>query len=211
MPDFSHSSKFNKEANFSSIRFGADAPLLETELNELQDIQNEIITSISKEVLPNGISNTSKVMFSNGTLTVNDCKFIVDGIIINVEEPLKIAVSNNDIIYLEVVEEVKTFQDTIKKLGNSQSSENVPNEIRDARLGFESSRRVQVTFNLVKHKSNPKAKYLEVGKLINNVFNITVLNYNNSFKFQDKDGKLYICFRQLSKEGKPQIIYKEVI
>ena len=43
MPDFSYNSKFNKEANFVSIRFGADAPLLETELNELQSILLEKI------------------------------------------------------------------------------------------------------------------------------------------------------------------------
>ena len=211
MPDFTQASKFNKDANFKSVKFGADAPLLETELNELQDIQHELTTNIARELLPNGVDNTSKIIFSNGNITINNCKFLVDGNLLNVKQPLKLSLSNNETAYLEVIEEVKTFQDNIKKLGNYQTNENVLNEIRDTRLGFETSRRVQVVFNLVKQKSNQNAKYLEIGKLSNNVFNVSVLNYNNSFKFQDKEGKLYICFRQLSKEGKPQIIYKEVI
>ena len=211
MPDFTQASKFNKEANFKSVKFGADAPLLETELNELQDIQHELTTSIAKEILPNGVDNTSRIVFSNGSITINNCKFLVEGNVLNVKQPLKLPVSNNETVYLEVFEEVKTFQDSIKRLGNSQTSENVPNEIGDIRIGIETSRRVQVIVNLVKQKSNQNAKYLEIGQLSNNVFNVTVLNYNNSFKFQDKDGKLYICFRQLNKEGKPQIIFKEVI
>ena len=211
MPDFTQASKFNKEANFKSVKFGADAPLLETELNELQDIQHELTTSIAKEILPNGVDNTSRIVFSNGSITINNCKFLVEGNVLNVKQLLKLPVSNNETVYLEVFEEVKTFQDSIKRLGNSQTSENVPNEIGDIRIGIETSRRVQVIVNLVKQKSNQNAKYLEIGQLSNNVFNVTVLNYNNSFKFQDKDGKLYICFRQLNKEGKPQIIFKEVI
>lgn len=212
MPDFTQASKFNREANFKSIKFGADAPLLEVELNELQDIQREFITDLAKELLPNGISNTSKIQFSNNNLTINsDCKFLVDGLILYVSNPLKIAVSNNEVIYLEVKEEERAYQDTINKFGNAQSLETVPNDIKDVRLGFETSRRVQIVFNLVKQKSNPNAKYLEIGKLVNEVFNISVLNYNNAFKFQDKDGNMYICFKQVSKDGKPQIIYKEVI
>lgn len=210
MPDFTQVSKFNKEANFESVKFGADAPLLETELNELQDMQNELRRNLSRELLPNGISNTSKIQFSNGNLTINNCKFIVDGLTIEVNSPLNIAVSNNEIIYLEVKEEEKTYLDSIKELGNSQSIKVITNNIKDNRLDFETSRRVQVIFNLVKQNTNPNAKYLEIGKLISGVFNVTILNYNNSFKFQDRDGKLYICFRQLSKDGKPQILYKEV-
>ena len=210
MADFTQVSKFNKEANFESVKFGADAPLLETELNELQDIQNELRRNFTRELLPNGVSNTSKIQFSNGNLTINDCKFIIDGLIIIVNNPLKVAVNNNDIVYLEIKEEEKAYLDSIKEFGNSQSSKVVTNNIKDIRVGIETSRRVQVTFNLVKQNTNSNAKYIEIGKLTSGIFNLTVLNYSNSFKFQDKDGKLYICFRQLSKDGKPQIIYKEV-
>lgn len=211
MPDFTQGSKFNKKANFESIKFGADAPLLETELNELQDIQNELRRNLSSEILPNGISNTSKIQFSSGNVTINDCKVVIDGIILTINSPLTIAVSNNETVYLEVKREEKTYLDNIKEFGNLQTSKVVPNSIKDARVGSETSRRIQNVFNLVKQPTNPNAKYLEIGTLTNGVFNISVLNYNNSFKFQDKDGKLYICFRQLSKDGKPQILYKEVI
>lgn len=210
MADFTQASKFNKDANFESVKFGADAPLLETELNELQDIQNELRRNLTRELLPNGVSNTSKIQFSNGNLTINDCKFIIDGLTVVVNNPLKIVVNNNDIIYLEVKKEEKKHLDAIKEFGNLQSSKTVTNNIKDNRVGIETSRRVQVMFNLVKQSTNPDAKYIEIGTLINGVFNLTVLNYNNSFKFQGEDGKLYICFRQLSKEGKPQLLYKEV-
>lgn len=211
MPDFSKDNKFNKYANFESVKFGADAPLLETELNELQDIQNYKRQELAQELLPDGISNTSKIQFSNGNLEINNCKFMINGLVINVQDPIKISISNNDVVYLEVINAEKTHQDNLKKFGNNQSTKTTANSMLDGRVNFETSRRVQTTFNLTKQQINPVAKYLEIGKLINGVFNISVLNYNNSFKFQDKGGKEYICFRQLSRDGKPQIIYKEVI
>ena len=41
MAIFENINPFNKDANFSSIKIGADAPVLEVELNEMQLIQRE--------------------------------------------------------------------------------------------------------------------------------------------------------------------------
>jgi hypothetical protein len=55
MGDFSANSKFDPKKNFTEVKFGADYPLLETELNELQQIQNEARADIIRSMAHSGV------------------------------------------------------------------------------------------------------------------------------------------------------------
>ena len=66
MADFTNVSNFNKDAGFNKVKFGADAPLLEVELNELQDIQEHERKELARELLRDGIKDKNAVSYSNG-------------------------------------------------------------------------------------------------------------------------------------------------
>lgn len=66
---FEEQSKYNELNNFTQIKFGHDKPLFEVELNELQQIQQGFINSLSKKMLPNGIIynslNKNNILYNN--------------------------------------------------------------------------------------------------------------------------------------------------
>ncbi len=51
---FEKHSNFNKLANFSEVKFGENKPVLEVELNEMQQIQNEARADIIRDTMPSG-------------------------------------------------------------------------------------------------------------------------------------------------------------
>ena len=168
MPDFSQKSKFNKEANFTSILFGADAPLLEVELNELQSILLEKIRDSVRAGFKDGVINSGEVTYDGSKFTMKDFLVVVDGDIFFVSS-LTIPVSNGQKIYLTVEEEEVNYQSTLKKYGNRQET-NIVNHMLDVRVNQETSRRQVLTYNLT--TSKPK-KGIEIGEIINGEFKVT--------------------------------------
>lgn len=55
MADFTQNSKFDASKNYAGVEFGADAPLLEVELNEMQDIQNHARAEILRQSIHSGV------------------------------------------------------------------------------------------------------------------------------------------------------------
>ena len=168
MPDFSYNSKFNKEANFSSILFGADAPLLETELNELQSILLEKIRDSVRAGFRDGIIKTGEVSYDGTNFTMSDFLAVVDGDIFYIST-LTIKASNGQKIYLTVKEEEVNYQSTLKKHGNRQET-NIVNHMLDVRVNQETTRRYVITYDLT--TSKPK-KGIEIGEIINGEFKAT--------------------------------------
>lgn len=208
MPDFSKDSKFNKEANFSSIKFGADAPLLETELNELQYIQNEKLREFIRNTFNEGVINDATLSYNNGVFTISNAKAILDGILINITN-LTIPVSDGSSIYLDVWEEEVDYNSTLKKYGNNQEN-NIVNEIKDDRVGSETSRRKILKYDLSTSNSVPNHLYLKLGEIVNNEF-ISYTYENMPFMIKDIDNnKGYRFGFQIRNEG-IQIISKEEI
>lgn len=52
---FEYNSKFNMDSSFSSIKFGYDRPVLEIELNEMQEIQNHNRKLLTNKICKSGI------------------------------------------------------------------------------------------------------------------------------------------------------------
>jgi len=162
MPDFSYNSKFNKEANFVSIRFGADAPLLETELNEMQDIQRHRLKSALKAIVQDGLLAGGSLTYDGSKFIIENTDAIIDGEVYHISH-LEITVSNGEDVYLKVWEKDISYQSTIKKYGNEQEV-TIPNEIFDERVNQETSRRVALVYDLTK-VIDDNGKFLKLGRI----------------------------------------------
>jgi len=53
---FDRHSNYNEKSSYTSVKFGHDRPLLEVELNELQQIQENARTSMLREAIPSGFT-----------------------------------------------------------------------------------------------------------------------------------------------------------
>lgn len=176
MPDFTLDSFYNKGTNFSMIKFGADAPLLETELNEMQSIQRERLRDVVKLFIPNGIVD-GVFNYVGGVFSVSNAIAIIDGEILYVSN-LTVNASEGATIYLKVWEKIATKDSTLKEFGNEQSSVVVPNTIMDVRVNSETSRRYITAYTLSTSNTEPTSKYLALGNISLGKFNKTVPEFH---------------------------------
>lgn len=159
MADFSANDKFDPKKNFTQVKFGADAPLLETELNEMQKILSEARAGITRQAVHSGVldHSTSFVNSHNissirgGIGASNQSSFnalffgefdsLVNGYKISTPMDLKVELSSpptfgtrEDLVFLEAwFEEIDATEDA---------------SIKDARIGVETSRRVKLNWRI---------------------------------------------------------------
>ena len=165
MPDFSKGSTFNKDANFQGVKFGADAPLLETELNELQDIQTEARAEIIRDTTPSGFVQLGELDFDYMLNNENCVKLKTDSVayvngykikipkdtIVNIgRAPEKDA--REDLLFLEVWKEEVT-KDSSLTVAGGEGQASTTNNILDPRVGQETSRRVALKWR-IRHVAN---------------------------------------------------------
>ena len=162
MADFNYPSKYNKEANFSRVKFGADAPLLETELNEMQEIQEGKLTEVVRTLLPDSLISGS-FSYSNGRLTITDVIAVVKGRIINIPWG-DLAVTSSSSVYIRVYTKDATYESTLKNNGFEGGSV-IANQMLDARIGYETSRRVVIA-SAYTTDTSLSGDYLYLGKMI---------------------------------------------
>ena len=145
-------SNFKSNAGVSSVVFGAERPILESELNELQEIGKYSLRNFINKIVGDGITNLSAIRYADGILTIDkDCSLIVDGIVINCTglsfNVLSAGQEDNN-IYLQVWEETVDSTKPFKEEGNQQSNITVPNWEVDSRISVETSRRKVVKYTL---------------------------------------------------------------
>lgn len=147
MSNFDKYTNYNDTAGVSSVVFGADAPVLEVELNEMQEIQKSFLRKTLKNLIGDGISDKNAISYSNGTLSIaNGCFFNVGGYLIQCTG-LSIAVTEGT-VYLQVWEETVDHTATLKTEGNAQSSATIPNYFKDSRYPIETSKRKVIKYTL---------------------------------------------------------------
>lgn len=174
MPDFNKGSTFNKDANFQGVKFGADAPLLETELNELQDIQTEARAEIIRDSIPSGfvklgeldydymLNNENCVKLKTDSVAyVNGYKILIpkDTIVDIGKAPEKDA--REDLLFLEVWKEEVT-KDSILTVAGGEGQAQISNTILDDRIGQETARRIALKWR-IRHVSNVDFKTFPQG------------------------------------------------
>ena len=145
-PNFSKLSNYDKNANTELVRFGADAPLTEAELNELQLIQNNKRYDLIKAICGNGLTDSGEIKYSNGVLSIKNKTAFVDGYMVYIDQ-INIAFSQNAKVYLNVFETEVGVNDTLKKYGNVSGSD-INNYIKDSRYEQEISRRIVICYEL---------------------------------------------------------------
>lgn len=168
MGDFSKLSNFNPNANFKMVRIGADSPVLEVELNEMQDISEARYKNLIKSYFGNAVQGEGTYVYKNGNLTIQDESAFVDGNVVEITT-LNLALQEGEKAYLKVWEDTIKTGDLIKYKGNQQEARTVPNTLLDSRVGTETSRRIQVKYDLVKTTDN-NATYFYLGKILEGNF-----------------------------------------
>ena len=167
MPDFTRYSNYNENTSASSVVYGKDAPLLEVEANEMQDIINtklkRVFESFGKCIIPDSTTNGSLVIsytsdadHSAGvTLTIINCILLAKGMTAFIPSA---TISFNSGAYQYVYARVTTAtargNTTLRAYGNTDGA-TVPNPIIDDRIMTETSRRKITTYTIMSGSSIP--------------------------------------------------------
>lgn len=196
MGDFSRISNFNPQANYKFVRIGADCPVLEIELNEMQQISEQRLQNLVKTFVGEGVKGSGSYAYNEGVLTITNEEAIIDGVPLEITS-LELNIAEGEKAYIQMWLQEVTYQDTLKYMGNVQETRTVENKILDTNIGKETSRRMQIQYDLVKDESlrselNPVNLY--VGKIEGGRFVLdssllkTFTNTKNVEKFLvDKD------------------------
>jgi hypothetical protein len=160
--DFEKRSNYNKDAGVVQVKIGFEKPVLEVELNEMQEIQRQRVKDVIQAVVPNSVLHGGTYTYSNGIFKIQEVTAIIEGEIIYIPS-LQISAGNDDIIYIKVWEKEVTATTVMKAYGNEQG-EVIPNYIVDSRVGQETSRRIVLAYDLVK-STESDGLYLKLGKI----------------------------------------------
>lgn len=155
MASFDKYSNYKDNAGVSSVVFGAEKPLLEVEMNEVQEVQKTMLRRAIKNLLGDGITDLSKITFADGTLKIGDkCSLVVDGFMVECTG-LSIPATSGT-VYLQVWEDVVSYNETLKVEGNQQSSSTVANFFKDNRSPAETTKRKVVKYTLATSTNSGK-------------------------------------------------------
>lgn len=173
MPDFSKYSNYTEQTAFSGIRFGANAPVLEVELNELQQILDTKLKRMSLFMgntvfaMSNGSINfdtTTKV------LTLTNCVAVAYGLTALIPSASVTLSDENTVAYIKVEEVDVTHESPLTEYGNTEGAV-ISNPIIDTRVGVETSRRRAIKYVVKAGNILPKTieadtcQYVQIGVL----------------------------------------------
>ena len=101
MGNFNIDSHFDKDANFNKIVIGSGSPVLECELNEMQDITNEQVRNMIRTIVGEGVEKLGTYNYTQGNFRLQNEKAVVDGLPIDITY-LTIKASEGQKIFLKV-------------------------------------------------------------------------------------------------------------
>lgn len=167
MASFDKYTNHRDNAGVSGVVFGAEKPLLEVEMNEVQEIQKSMLRRAIKNIIGDGVTDLSKIVYEGGAVKVKEgCALAVDGYMVE-STGLSITASSGT-VYLQVWEETATYSETLKKEGNQQDSATVTNWFKDNRSDTETSRRKVVKYTLAT-TTNSARHNLAIAKIADGV------------------------------------------
>jgi hypothetical protein len=149
MVQFNIDSRHVEDARFKKVLFGYDGDFLEVEVNELQDIFNSRLNKMVDEVFGSRPLYVGTYAVASGTLTITNELVAINRELIFMPS-ITLAVANGDTVYLNLQDKTITTADTIKQYGNLSGAGVIANYLQDSRLGKESTRRVQLGYQLTK-------------------------------------------------------------
>lgn len=169
---------FNKDCNFTSINFGVNKPLLETELNEMQLILGTKPKEVIHTIFGDGLLTETQapyITYSNGTLTLANTQAMINGELITIDSVKLTGLTNNNTVYLTAWYEEVLPNSLIPKYGNTQSTQTVTNTILDPRIGETTTTRTQLVYALSKTAVSGKMNLL-IGRVVSSTFNVECVN-----------------------------------
>ena len=157
---FEKHSNFNKQANFTEVKFGENKPVLEVELNELQQIQNEARADIIRDSIPSGFTQLGEIDYDyclnneNKIKLKTDSVAYVNGYRINIPKDTIIDIgkapekeAREDLLFLEVWKEEVT-SDSVLTIEGGEGQTEIPNNIKDSRYPIETTHRVALKWRI---------------------------------------------------------------
>ena len=187
MANFNKYTNYEAGYNVSSVVFGSDAPLLEVELNEMQEIQKDMlkravnsIVGDSKSVFMTNLDDMS--INGNGIVTIaQGATFIYDGYILTLPQTYQIDTKTLNVtgkyvdLYLNVLED--DGADTLHKGGYENATETKTNWSKDSRIPMQTSNRKVIKFN-IDTKIKTSYKHIAIAQLGNKWLNKVVKEVN---------------------------------
>lgn len=165
-PDFSKLSQYNPESATILMKYGADAPVTEMELNEIQLIQNQKRKELLAYFITNGFEQKGgSIKYTNGVLTILNKRAFIDGYTVYIDSAALNITSGS--AYLNVWEKEIGVNDAMKKYGN-ENGVAITNYILDARYGQEISHRIQLVYAL-EATQRTGAKSIKLGTITSGV------------------------------------------
>lgn len=177
MAEFTKYSNYNENTSHSSVVFGANSPLLEVELNELQQIQqtkySRILKTLGSGIVPLA-DNSISFSTSSLTLTVSNALIIEkSGLTAYVDSASIVMSTTNRRAYFAIQEVDADSTTSLKAYGNTTGS-SVTNTMKDDRSNVETTKRKVITYTLMVSQNVPSdtdtTKYVLVGSYISSVF-----------------------------------------
>lgn len=174
MADFNKYSNYKDNTSFSEVVFGAKAPLLEVELNEVQNIItskfSRLISAFGEGVF--GLNDNS-ISLSGTTLTIINAVILEKSGMTAVVKSAVVDVPIGHKAYFKMEEVTATPTSVLKECGNTAGNE-VTNTMMDNRSPIETSRRKVIQYTLMSGASVPSnsgaVKYVLAGRNENGEF-----------------------------------------
>lgn len=171
---FDKHSNFNKQANFTEVKFGENKPVLEVELNELQQIQNEARANIVRDSIPSGFTQLGEIDYDyclnneNKIKLKTDSVAYVNGYRINIPKDTIIDIgkapekeAREDLLFLEVWKEEVT-SDSVLTVQGGEGQSQIANNIKDSRYPIETTHRVALKWR-IRHVADVDFSYYPDG------------------------------------------------
>lgn len=166
-------SNFDKRANFTEVKFGEGKPVLEVELNELQNIQNEARADLIRDSIPSGFTSLGELDFAYSAENENvirlksDSVAYVNGYRILLPKDMTIDLGEapkdkprEDLVFLEVWKEEVNYEDTLHVQGGENLG-TMTNPIKDSRYPIETSRRIVLKWRIRVQQNVDFNKYVD--------------------------------------------------
>lgn len=162
-PDFSVLSRYNSNMNIELVRIGANANILESELNEMQQVANNKVRQLMRFIYTNGLSNINNMTYSGSTFTLGQCTAIIDGILINIT-PCTLNVVSGEDVYLDTWTTSASMNSIVRSGGNTQGAI-LTNYFKDPLIGMETSMREIRNYSLSKTNTKEGHDYLYIARI----------------------------------------------
>lgn len=203
MGSFDKYSNYTESTPYTSVIFGSNKPVLETELNEMQQIMDSklakalrVILGKTSSITPLSADSITTGVREDGTyyVTVKDCIIVANnGWIVYVDNTTVNVDATNRRVFFALTEKTLNYNSTVKQYGD-ELGEDAQNMIKDERFPTETTRRKIITYKLrsgagIPNETQADTRYINIAD-----FDAS----NGTFKLITQDSRITKLEKQLN-------------